>query len=211
MLLAVGLAASGCVQVRATISISAADQVSGDVVVAALPTGGQQGPALTIAPTLASRVNTTPYTNNGFVGEEITFHNLTFDELALLTTTISTNSEHYQLTLRRSGNQVSLAGSVDLTQVPAQNSDVRIKVSFPGTIVRTDGTAQGDTVSWQPQAGQVTTFGATAQYATAATSAYPWSFWALMIGLGGTLIAAFVTLLALWARRWNLRKEQQPV
>src|SRR2546429_355886 len=53
---------SGCVRVRAALAVSEDDLVSGQVIIAALPTKpGDTGPALTIVPELAGKVRTEKY------------------------------------------------------------------------------------------------------------------------------------------------------
>jgi hypothetical protein len=208
-LLVTGLAVSGCVRVNADLTVSGNDQVSGDVVVAALPTADSAtGPQLTVPPALKGRVTTKPYSADGFIGEDVAFHNLSFDEFSALTATAGANSGHYQLTLRRSEDDlVGFSGSADLTLVPAQNSSVQLKIAFPGSITQTDGKADGDTVTWKLTPGQVNTFGATAQYSTGGLIR-PWSFWATALAGAGGVIALFLLGLSLLARRRNLRKDQ---
>jgi hypothetical protein len=210
-LLVTGLAVSGCVRVNAALTVSGTDQVSGDVVVAAQPSAGSaQGPQLTVPPALKNRVTAKPYSADGFVGQDVAFHDLSFDEFSALTATAGAGG-HYQLTLRRAQNDlVSFAGSADLTQVPADNSSVQVKVTFPGPVTQTDGQGDGDTVTWKLAPGQVNTFAATAQYASGGGLIRPWTFWATAVAGAGGLIAVFLVVLALWARRRNLRKEQPP-
>src|SRR5882757_6808707 len=57
VLVVVGLLAGGCVRVHAAIAVSTDDRVSGDVVIASLPSAqNSQGPQLTIPTTLAGQV-----------------------------------------------------------------------------------------------------------------------------------------------------------
>jgi len=210
VLVAAGLLLSGCVRVHAAFAVSTSDTVSGELVVGAKPSA-QAGEAssLTIPATLAGRVTSKTYSADGYTGTQLTFTGLTFEQLSALATAASGTNGHYQIAFSRSGDLVSVTGSVDLSEVPAAGTDVRIKVSFPGTVLRTDGTTTADsgtsTVSWTPQAGKVTAFSATAKYTIGPTRTA--SFWALVLGGGGVLIAVFVAALALWARRWQLRKE----
>lgn len=206
-LLAVALAAGGCVRVHASFTVSSEDLVSGEVIVAAI---GGTGPTLSVPDSLASKASVQPYQANGYAGADLTFHNLNFAQFAALIAANSGNG-HYQLSLSRSGDLVSLAGSADLTQVTANQSDVRISVDLPGPVLRADGTVDtsatgSNVVTWSPKVGQVSTFSATAQYATGRT--YPASFWAAVLTAACLLISAFVTMLALVARRRHLRKEE---
>lgn len=210
VLVAAGVLLSGCVRVHAAFAVSTNDEVSGDLIVAALPSAqAGQASSLTVPPSLVSKVGSRPYQADGYTGTELTFTNLSFGDLSTLARSVSGTSGHYQITFNRSGDLVSVTGSVDLSEVPATGLDVQIKVSFPGTVLRTDGqksiSGSVSTVSWTPKAGRVNTFSATAQYAVGATRT--WSFWALMMGLGAFLVAGMVAGLALLARRWQLRKE----
>lgn len=209
-LLVTALAVSGCVRVHADLTLSSQDMVSGTLVVAALPSSPtDKGPALTVPDSLSNRVTSTAYRAGGYVGTQLNIRSLTFTEFGELVAAASQNTQaHYQLAIRRSGALVSVAGSADLTQIPQTQADVRIQVSFAGPVTQTDGsTGANNTVTWTVPGGQDTTFSATAQYAESGAT-HTWWFWVLMLGLAGLVAAWFVTMLALWARRRNIRKEQ---
>jgi hypothetical protein len=99
-----------------------------------------------------------------------------------------------------------MSGSVDLTQLPTAGVDVQLKVDFPGPVTHTDGSLNDDTVSWIMKPGGVTRFGATDQYALG--NSRGWRFWAWSLAGGTAIVSGFILLLALWARRRNLRKER---
>lgn len=204
-LLAVGLLASGCLHVQASLDVSSSDLVSGTVLVAAQPTAGAPTPQLDIPTGLLSQVKTKPYNLNGYQGSTVTFTKLTFTEVSALATSISNQSASYHIAFQRSGNLVTMDGSVDLSQLPASGVDVQLKVDFPGPITSGDGVRHGQTVTWVMKAGSVTSFSATDEYALG--NSHGWQFWALTLGGGIALISAFITMLALLARRRNLRKE----
>ena len=198
---------SGCLRVHAALAVSPDDKVSGDLIIAALPVNEQDtGPKLTIPPELNDQVHAETYTQDGYVGQKVTFRNLRFVDLAQLVQSIS-EAKQYRLSLRRAGNLVTLAGSIDLTQVPAERADVQIKVAFPGSVSRTNGDANDRTVSWSPKPGAVTEFDAIAQYSTGG-GGDTWMKWALLVG-GAALLAALVAaLLALIAHRRNISAER---
>jgi hypothetical protein len=197
---------SGCLRVHAALAVSPDDRVSGTLIVAALPVSDQDnGPTLTIPPELSDRVRSEKYTVEGYVGQKVTFTDLRFVDVAQLVQTIS-EAKQYRLSLRRAGDLVTLAGSIDLTQVPKDRADVQIKVAFPGSVSRTNGDEDGDVVTWSPKPGAVTEFDAIAQYSTAGGES--WVKWALMVG-GAALLAAIVaTLLALIAHRRSVRADR---
>lgn len=205
-LVAVGVLASGCVRVHAALAVSSSDQVSGDIVVAALPSAGNaKGPQLGVPQSMASRVTMKPYSAGGYVGQDITFHDLSFAELSAFAASVSSQSNAYHITFQRSGDLVTMSGSVDLSQLPASGVDVQLKVNFPGPVTHTTGVVDGQTVSWTLKPGAVTPFNATDRYTIGNSKS--WRFWALALGGGLALISAFLVLLALWARRRNLKKE----
>jgi hypothetical protein len=94
---------------------------------------------------------------------------------------------------------VTLAGSIDLTQLPTDRADVQIKVAFPGTVSRTNGDDDNGTVSWSPKPGSVTEFDAIAQYS--GTGGESWTKWAMIVGGGALLAAVVAVLLALISHR----------
>jgi hypothetical protein len=206
-LVAVGLLASGCVRVHAALAVSSSDQVSGDIVIGALPTAqNSQGPQLAVPPGMAGRVTLKPYSANGYVGDDVTFHDLSFQEMTAFAAAISSQSNSYHITFQRSGDLVTMDGSANLADLPTTGVDVRFKVAFPGPVTSSNGAISGQTVSWTMQAGQVTPFRATDQYTLG--NSRGWRFWALALGGGLALVSAFLVLLALWARRRNLKKER---
>lgn len=202
------LLVSGCVRVHAAFAVSSDDLISGEVIAGGI---GNPNPQLAVPAGLAGRVISKPYNADGYTGTDLTFTNLSFTELSTVVAEATAQTGHFQLSFNRSGDLVSMAGSVDLTDVPAAGTDLQIKVSFPGSIVRTDGNTSADassgvsTVTWSPPPGKVTTFSATAKFTAGRT--HTWSFWALALGGGGGLIALFIAGLALLARRLNIRKE----
>jgi hypothetical protein len=204
---AVGLVASGCVHVQVALAVSGTDLVSGEVIAAALPNPATpRGPVLTVPQAMADQATARSYNAGGYIGSELTFNNLSFAQLAALISAGTDQNSHFQLTFQRNGDLVNFAGSADLTQVSTQGAQVRLKVSFPGKVLQTDGANSSGTVTWNLLAGQVNTFSATAEYTNGGFDR-PWSFWALALGGTGGVIALLITLLSLWARRRNIRKE----
>jgi phosphatidylinositol mannoside-binding LppM-like protein len=193
------LSLSGCLRVHAALAVSPDDLVSGELIVAALPVSDQDnGPPLTIPPELGDRVRTEKYTEDGYVGQRVTFGDLRFADVALLVQSIS-ESKQYRLSFRRAGNLVTLAGSIDLTQVPTDRADVQIKIAFPGAVSRTNGDDDDGTVSWSPKPGSVTEFDAIAQFS--GTGGESLMKWILIVGGGALLAAVVAVLLAFIAHR----------
>lgn len=200
------VSASGCLRVQAALAVSQDDLVSGEVVIAALPVNTEDnGPDLTIPPQLQDKVRTEPYTQDGYVGQRVTFSGLRFNDMTLLVESIST-FQQYRLTFRRSGDLVTVAGSIDLTQVPADRADVQLRIAFPGTISRTNGEEEDGTLTWAPKPAAVTEFGATAQYTD--SSGVSWTQWVAIVGGGAVGVALLVVLLALFTHRRSVSAER---
>lgn len=197
---------SGCLRVQAALAVSQDDLVSGEVVIAALPVSTEDnGPDLTIPPQLRDKVRTEPYTQDGYVGQRVTFSGLRFNDMTLLAESIST-FQQYRLSFRRSGDLVTVAGSIDLTQVPADRADVQLRIAFPGTISRTNGEEEDGTLTWAPKPAAVTEFAATAQYTD--SSGVSWTQWVAIVGGGAVGVALLVVLLALFTHRRSVSAER---
>jgi hypothetical protein len=197
---------SGCLRIHAALAVSPDDRVSGELIVASVQVNDQDsGPPLIIPPELNDLVRSEKYVDGDYVGQKVTFKDLRFVDVAQLVQTIS-EAKQYRLSLRRAGDLVTVAGSVDLTQVPTDRADVQIKIAFPGSVTRTNGDDDNGTVSWSPKPGAVTEFDAIAQYSSAGGDT--WVKWALLVG-GAALLAAIVaTLLALIAHRRSLSADR---
>jgi len=197
---------TGCVRIHAALAVSSDDLVSGELVIAALPVNkDDNGPSLTVPPELAEKVRTEPYTADGYVGQRVTLTGLRFADIALLSDSIS-SAKQYRLSFRRSGELVTLAGSIDLTRVPKERADVQVKIAFPGRVSRTNGDNTDGTISWEPKPAAVTEFNATVQYSNAA--GISWTQWVAMVGGGAIGVAVLVVLLALFTHRRNLKLER---
>jgi hypothetical protein len=197
---------TGCLRIHAAVAISQDDLISGEMVIASLPSNpDDKGPDLTIPPQLADRVSMEPYTADNYVGQRLTFSNLRFADFSVLAEEIS-SAQQYRVSFRRSGELVTLAGSVDLTRVTPENADVQFKVAFPGNVSRTNGDNTDNTVTWNPQPTAVTEFNAITQYSGEA--GLSWAQWVAMVGGGAVFVALLVVLLALFAHRRALRAER---
>ncbi|SDC47919.1 LppM family (lipo)protein [Actinokineospora iranica] len=202
------LTLSGCVRVQAALVVSDNDTVSGQLVVATVAIKqDDSGPALTIPPELRGKVRTQVYTADGYVGQTISLQSLTFPEVTLLSDAITVGKQ-YRVSFRRAGNLVTMAGSVDLSEVPKDRADVQIKVTLPGTVKRTNGVNDNGTVSWKPKPGTVTEFNATVEYSD--QSGVSWTKWVTIVGASAIGVALLVLALALYSHKRSLRAAAEP-
>lgn len=209
VMLALAFALAGCVRVHAAMAVSSDDHVSGSIDIAGVQSKpDDQGPALTVPPELADKVTMTQYAADGYVGKTVHFDGLAFEQVRQLAEAISNQAGRYKINFRRSGDIVSMAGSVDLGQMRPDGVDVQVKVAFPGPIGKTNGTADKDnTVSWTAKPGGVTEFNATSTYSTA--GGMSWTRWVLVVGAGAIGTALLVLVLALVAHRRSVRQQRR--
>jgi hypothetical protein len=200
------LTLSGCVRVQASMTVSENDLVSGQMVIAAVSIKpGDTGPALKIPPELAGKVKTQVYAADGYVGQTISMQELTFAEVGILSDSITVGKQ-YRLSFRRAGDLVTMAGSVDLTELPQDRADVQFKVTLPGTVSRTNGVDDNGTISWKPKPGAVTEFNATVQYTD--SSGVSWTKWVTIVGASAVGVALLVLALALFTHRRTVARER---
>ncbi|AHI00087.1 hypothetical protein GCM10010174_81990 [Kutzneria viridogrisea] len=197
-------ALSGCVRMQATMVVSPDYKVSGTVVAASVPTSPtDRGPQLSIPGDLGDQVLIQPYSADGYVGTQLSFSGLDFDQVTNLVNGSSPVRGSYALSVRRVGDVVAFTGSVDLSKVPAQRCDVRISVTFPAEPTSATGSVSDTTVNWQPKAGAVTALAATSDLSTLATA--EWLRWSVLVA--GVLVASVAVVggLAVLAHRRALR------
>lgn len=198
-LLLAAFSLSGCVRLHAAMAVSEDDRVSGEIIAATPPTADNDpGPQLKVPSELASRVTTKPYKVDAYAGTQLFFNGLSFEEVRTLSMATSSSNSRYQLNFRRSGDLVTMSGSVDLTQVAPDRADIQVKISFPGAVVNTNGREEDPgTIAWSPKPGQASMLTATVQYAgTNSTSFFGWIMLVAALTGGAALIVVVLALVA---------------
>jgi hypothetical protein len=191
---------AGCLRVQVSMGVSSNDRVSGRIVVAVVPADDKdKGPQLKVPGTLTAKVRVEPYTQDGYVGSQVYFDDLTFGEVSELGGLSSQTQGMFTLQFVRTGDLVTLNGRADLKSVPPQGSDIQFTVAFPARVATTNGTRDGDSVvSWKLPAGDVSTVHAEASYADPNTRSF--AGWAGIVGGITLAVAALVAVIAYMAR-----------
>lgn len=189
----------GCVRIRATITISPNDQVSGEILAAAKQrTDEDTGPMLSRNLPFSEKVTVASYNREGYVGSRAVFSDLTFAELPQLAD-LNPDAAGVSLTLRRAGNLVILDGRVDLTLLSDPEAEVELTVNFPGEVISTNGErVGGDSVHWKLKPAVVSTMTAQARYTDPSTHAFYRT--ALWLGVASVAVAGLVALIAWYGR-----------
>jgi hypothetical protein len=192
--------ATGCVRIKANITISPDDRVSGTITAASKPRNGEDkgvqfnGGGLPFS----DKVAISDYTRDGFVGSQAVFSDLTFAELPQLAS-MNHDAAGVDISLRRAGDSVILEGRADLTSLTDPSADVELSVSFPGDVTSTNGDqVDSQIVVWKLKPGVVSTMTAQARYTD--PSARSFSGAAVWMGLAALVVATIIGSLA-WVGR----------
>ena len=199
LLLVVAPVLAGCLRVRASMTVSPDDTVSGQIITAAKPRNDDdKGPQLSQNLPFAQKVAVSRYSEDGFVGSQAVISDLTFAEVPQLPN-MNPDAAGVDLTLRRAGNLVLLEGRVDLTLVNDPDAQVDLTVNFPGEVTSTNGErVSTDAVQWALKPGIVNTMTAQARYTDPSTRSFVSGAW--VVGIASIIVSGIVGALAWLAR-----------
>ncbi|WP_041783110.1 LppM family (lipo)protein [Mycolicibacterium chubuense] len=185
----------GCVRVRASLTVSPDDRVSGQIVAAAKPRDpSDKGPQLLNNLPFAQKVAISDYNRDDYVGSQAVFSDLTFSELPQLAG-MNRDAAGVDLSLRRAGDLVILEGRVDLTSLSDPQADVSLSVSFPGDVTTTNGDrVSSDVVEWKLRPGVVSTMNAQARYTDPSARSFTGA--AIWLGVASLVVAGIIGWLA---------------
>ena len=198
----------GCVRVRASITVSPDDRVSGQIVAAAKPRNDDdKGPQLLNNLPFATKVAVSEYHRDDYVGSQAVFSDLSFAEVPQLSN-MNRDAAGVDISLRRAGDLVILEGRVDLTSLSDPDADVVLTVSFPGEVTSTNGSQVSDSiVEWKLRPGVVSTMNAQARYTD--PSARSFTTAAIWMTVGAFVVAAVIGGLA-WISRDTSPRPGEP-
>ncbi|MCW4355411.1 DUF3153 domain-containing protein [Hoyosella sp. YIM 151337] len=199
VLAAMLLLTTGCLYTDANIRVTEDDRVSGRVIVGQQPEEeNDQGPQLRVPDSLLGRARVQRWADEGYVGSELLFNDLSFTDFRQLTQFATDAPGSFDLRFSRAGDIVSLSGRADLRNVP-DGSTVTLAVSFPSAITSTNGELTTNrSVTWTPSPGDLTSIRAETSFTDPNTRSFAgWT--GLMIAMS---VAAAVIVGALaWFNR----------
>lgn len=195
LLLIVAPSLIGCVRVRASITVSPDDRVSGQIVAAAIARDADdKGPQLLNNLPFAQKVAVSEYSRDDYVGTQAVFSGLTFAELPQLAN-MNRDAAGVDISLRRAGDRVILDGRADLTSLSDSEAEVSLSVSFPGEVTSTNGEQiSTDIVEWKLRPGVVSTMSAQARYTD--PSARSFTSAAIWLAMSSFLVAGIIGAIA---------------
>ncbi|MBO0856376.1 MAG: DUF3153 domain-containing protein [Nocardia sp.] len=191
---------TGCLRAQVAMGVSSNDRVSGHLIAAVLPANPKDtGPELKAPQQLAAKIRIESYKQDGYVGSQVYFDDLTFGEVQQLGGLSDQTQGMFNLQFNRTGDKVTLNGRVDLRSVPPLGADMQLSIAFPAKVGTTDGDRDGDSaVSWKLTAGEVNTVKAETSYADPNTRSF--AGWAGIVGGITLAVAAIVAVLAYLTR-----------
>jgi hypothetical protein len=179
---------AGCVRVRASLTVSPDDRVSGQIVAAAKQRNpDDKGPQLLNNLPFSNKVSVSSYARDDYVGSQAVFSDLSFAELPQLAN-MNNDAAGVDISLRRAGDLVILEGRADLTTV-----------NDPGEVTSTNGDqVASDTVQWTLKPGVVSTMNAQARYTDPSARSFTGA--AIWLGVAAFLVAGIIGGVA-WTSR----------
>lgn len=214
---AMALLLAGCFKVNMDVEVTPENTVSGTAIIAVdeslLELSGQSADQLfqdMDLSDLPAGASVDPYEEDGFVGQQITFDEVSLEDFRGNNTLSGAGAED-QLDIVRQGDEFLVSGAIDMSgpeftgeEVPEEfmdNFEFRVSITFPGEVKSATGDIDGNTVTWQPKIGENTPVEAVA-------SAIPSSSSPLLLIL---LIAAGAIVLGAIAFLITHRKAPTPV
>lgn len=214
------LALSGCVKLDMDLSVRPDDTVDGTVIMAVdkslLTLSGisaqalrdqleKQGPFPVADRPKKGKFSERPYDKDGKVGEAYVFSGVPLSEFGKgngAGLKITHRGDRYFATgqLDLSSNS-STSPQLDLGKAVNNAPDIRIRLTFPGEVLKSNGKISGRSVTWYPKLGQVT-----ALRAEARASAVQPILLVVAVGIVGLLLLVGLVVLVLLSRRRRRRR-----
>lgn len=199
---------AGCFKVNMDVEVSPENTVSGSAVIAVdeslLELSGQSADQLFEDMDLSELppgATSAPYQEDGFIGQEITFEEMTLADFTA-DNALSGSQGGEDLNIVRQGDEFLVTGAFDMSgdefsggQIPQQFLDTfefRISITFPGEVKSATGEIDGNTVTWEPKIGQNTQVQAVASAIPSASSPL---LLIVVIGAGALILGAIAFLL----------------
>jgi hypothetical protein len=205
---ALALLLAGCFKVNMDVEVTPENTVSGTAVVAVdeslLQLSGQSADELFNDMNLSdlpSGATAEPYEEDGFVGQQITFDEISLEDFKG-NDTLSGSSAGDALEIVRQGEEFHVTGAVDMsgeqftgTEIPEEfleSFEFRISITFPGEVKSATGAIDGNTVTWEPKVGENTRVEAVASAIPSTSSPL---LMILLIAAGALALGAIAFLL----------------
>ena len=163
---AMALLLAGCFKVNMDVEVTPENTVSGTAIIAVdeslLELSGQSADQLfqdMDLSDLPAGASVDPYEEDGFVGQQITFDEVSLEDFRG-NNTLSGAGADDQLDIVRQGDEFLVSGAIDMSgqeftgeEIPEEfmdNFEFRVSITFPGEVKSATGDIDGNTVTWEP-------------------------------------------------------------
>src|SRR5699024_6449375 len=186
------------------------DRVTGHIVAATIPKNGDdRGPQLAVPDGLKDKIRVQDYRQDGYVGTEAYFRDLTFSEARDLGRMMPDHDRDFGLTFSRDGDTVTFDGRAVLSSV-AEGEDGEISINVPTRPAVTYGTRDSDTVvTWKLPTGEETTMHAVVNYEDPGSRGL--TFWVTIVSLLAVAGAGMAGYLVWRYRDTSPKPGQEPI
>ena len=205
---AMALLLAGCFKVNMDVEVTPENTVSGTAIIAVdeslLELSGQSADQLfqdMDLSDLPAGASVDPYEEDGFVGQQITFDEVSLEDFRGNNTLSGAGAED-QLDIVRQGDEFLVSGAIDMSgpeftgeEVPEEfmdNFEFRVSITFPGEVKSATGEIDGNTVTWQPKIGENTPVEAVASAIPSSSSPL---LMILLIAAGAIVLGAIAFLI----------------
>jgi hypothetical protein len=204
---------TGCIKLDLDLKVSPDNKVSGTVIFAfnkqLLALTGQspdqviQGSGQSVPASGAPGTSVSPYEDDVFSGEKITYDNVDLDQF-------NRSGSADSIQVERVGDEFHVSGVLDFTNENSANNplgdaaqgvlssaQLDVKLIFPGAVTSSNGEIHGNSVTWSPKIGEKTEFTAVASAIGSGGSGIPTWVWVPI----GVLIVAIIVAIIVTSRR----------
>jgi hypothetical protein len=162
---------SGCFKVDADFTVNADETVDGTMIVAVeeefldmmgeLGGEGEGTEELVNPEDLPEGTEVEEYDEGGYVGQKVTFEGVTLEEMTSSMDEGEAATDEWSLT--HEGDEFVFDGTMDMTTGEdemdmsgmMEGAELSISMTFPGDVTESNGEIEGNTVTWEPQVGEL--------------------------------------------------------
>jgi hypothetical protein len=203
-----GLLMTGCIKLNMALELQPNDTVNGSVIFAVnkqlLSLTGSTFDQITQGQAVLPSdvpVQRSDYSDDTYVGKKYTFENVPISRFSSSSSGDSLTIEHQNDTYVVNGAlDLSSSATGDTSQLPnasqvLSSADISLSVTFPGPVQSTNGTVDGNMVTWKPKFGDSTEITATGSAVASGGGALMW------ILIAAAVVIVAVVAVVLLARR----------
>jgi hypothetical protein len=215
---------SACIKLDMNVTVNSDDTVDGTIIFALnkqlIELSGQSADDLLgdsgPIPTDAEGVSTKPYEDDEFQGQEVTLDGVPLAQFN------QENNDQDSLHIQHQGDTYVVSGALDLSSTGTsgatgasgfpgaeeifKSAQMKLAITFPGPVSESNGTIDGNTVTWIPKVGERLELHAVASATGGGSSSTLW----ILLAVGAVVIVAAIVVGVLATRRRGAQTDVGP-